>query len=78
MVPLIGMCFDAFERRSTAKTPKSSPERPQNRIRSDQYRSYGAFGRLLDLQVGLLGQLWTAKLASWSAWSLKVGLPRAL
>ena len=37
-----------------------------------------AFGRLLDLQVGLLDQLWTAKLASWSAWSLQVGLPRAL
>ena len=37
-----------------------------------------AFGKRLDLQVRLLDQLWTAKFASWSAWSLRVGLPRAL
>ena len=37
-----------------------------------------AFGRLLDLQVGLLDRLWTAKFASWSAWGPQVGLPRAL
>ena len=37
-----------------------------------------AFGRLLDLQIGLLGQLWNAKLASWSAWGLQVRLPTAL
>ena len=37
-----------------------------------------AFGKLLDLKVGLLDQLWTAKLASWTALGPQVELPKSL
>ena len=37
-----------------------------------------AFGRHLDLQVGLLGRLWNAKLALWTALGLQVELQKAL
>ena len=37
-----------------------------------------ALGRRLDLQVGLLDQIWTAKMASWRIWASKLGLPKAL
>ena len=32
-----------------------------------------AFGKRLDLQVGLLDRLWTAKMASWRLWVFKLG-----